>query len=260
MTWIENHWQQLRFNRLDFERKYVVDQVLSQKPRSQVFLTRRRGSRQQTIMKLIERTAANPQEVECLRSLKHPGIARYLGHGVTRDRRQWMEMEYIDGIPLSAWLDEQSRFKGKAGNAPDRGQAKAIFLQLVSVVQYLHCCGWIHGDLSPQNILISAGDRGVVLIDFEHACSSDISNVKTMPRKHSLSYASPHEEAGGATTEACEQYSLGKIGFMMLAPFVDQVGQKLQAVLVRATSANPEDRYPNLFAFAGEIENAVSKI
>lgn len=252
-----NRWKGLRFSRLDFDRAYVVDQVLSQTPRSRVLLARRRGGTQQTIMKLSERSAANPQEVECLRSLRHPGIAGYLGHGVTRDRRQWMETEYIDGVPLSAWQDDRSLCREKNANRPSRREATEVFLQLVSIVQYLHCCGWIHGDLSPQNILISNGKRRVVLIDFEHARESAPSNKKTLPRKHSLAFASPHEIAGRATSEACEQFALGKLGVLMLGPTGNKEDARLESVLNRATSNDPRDRYPNLFAFAGDIQTSV---
>ncbi|MEM9366859.1 MAG: protein kinase [Planctomycetota bacterium] len=253
---MSDHWKGLRFNRLDFDRAYVVDQVLSQTPRSRVFLVRRRGGSQQTVMKLRDRTAVNRLETECLRSLRHPGIASYLGHGVTRDRRQWLETEYIDGEPLTAWLDKRTRVEGKPDESVGRSEAVNVFLQLVSIVQYLHCCGWLHGDLSPQNILVSTGKRGVVLIDFEHARESGSSTEKVMPRKHSLSYASPHELAGGRTTEACEQFALGKLGFLMLGPCDKQANNGLEMALSRATAAEAHARYTNLFALAHEVQTA----
>ncbi|MDA7977899.1 MAG: phosphotransferase [Pirellulales bacterium] len=254
MTWIRDHWQQLWFNRLNFDQKYIVDQVLSEKPRSRVLLTRRRGGKRQTIMKLSDPAAANPLEVQCLRSLQHPGIAGYLGHGLTRDRRRWMELEYIDGEPLSAWLDEQSaEKKHPGGNRPVGNGASGIFLQLLSVVEYLHCRGWLHGDLSPQNILILPGQRGVALIDFEHTRAIDAAPKTTMPRRHSLPFASPHEIAGGATTELCEQYALGKLGMALLGPWRSESSAEMEALLTRATSERPEDRYPDLHRFEMDV-------
>ncbi|MEM8666813.1 MAG: protein kinase [Planctomycetota bacterium] len=253
MTWIQDRWHLLRFNRLDFERKYVVDQVLSQKPRSRVVLTRRRGDRRQTIMKLSERAAANPLEVQCLRSLRHPGIISYLGHGFTRDCRQWIETEYVDGVPLSAWLDS------RPSSEDTELSATRILLQLLSVVQYVHCCGWLHGDLSPQNILVVPAKWSVVLVDFEHARMLEAANSTVLPRKHSPAFASPHEAAGGVTTEACEQFALGKLGLMMLGLFESETQSKLKAILSRAASARMEDRYPTLQAIVNDVENSVRK-
>ena len=259
MTRIQDHWRRLRFNRLDFDRSYVVDQVLSQKPRSRVLLTRRHGGQQQTVMKLSDPVAANPLEVECLRSLRHPGIAGYIGHGFTRDRFRWMETEYIDGSPLSEWLDHP-RATDPPINARPVKDAANIYLQLLSVVQYLHCCGWLHGDLSPQNILISPGSRGVVLIDFEHARAIDATTFDAsgrLPRRHSLAFASPHEVSGGITTESCEQFALGKLGFLLLGHFENRARNAMESVLSRATSGRPEDRYPNLRGVVQDVEACI---
>ncbi|MEM0926381.1 MAG: protein kinase [Planctomycetota bacterium] len=251
MSWIQDKWHGLRFNRLDFDRNYVIDQVLSQKPRSRVLLVHRRGGKQQTIMKLSDPALANPLEVDCLRSLRHSGVARYLGHGLTRDHQLWMETEYIDGLSLSAWLNGQLPAKGTVGDH---------FLQLLSVVQYLHCCGWLHGDLSPQNVLVAEGRRGVVLIDFEYVQMIDQAKKRLMPRRHSISFASPHEVAGGATTESCEQFSLGKLGLMLLGHFEERATSTMEAVLQRAASPRAEDRYPSLQAVVHHLKKSMDTL
>ncbi|MEL6108646.1 MAG: protein kinase [Planctomycetota bacterium] len=254
MTWFEHQWKQLRFNRLNFERNYVVDQVLSEKPRSRVMLTRRHGGSRRTIMKLCDPAAANPLEVQCLRSVRHPGVACYLGHGFTRRREYWIETEYVDGVPLSSWLDERSGVTKQAD--ADRGR---IFLQLLATVQYLHCCGWIHGDLSPQNVLVCPTSCRVVLVDFEHA--SVIGSASTnMRRKHSLDFASPREIIGGKTTESCEQFALGKLGTLVFGHYNGEGRERFQAILARATSHRPEDRYPDLRALVRDVESAMKQV
>ncbi|MEM9943668.1 MAG: hypothetical protein AAF939_19045, partial [Planctomycetota bacterium] len=110
-TWIKEHWKKLRFNRLNFDRQFVVDQVLSKSPRHEVLLVRRQGGSTQTVMKLSDPAARNPLELRCLRSLRHPGVAKYLGHGHTRKNRIWTEYEYVDGTPLSARIGKSNRNK-----------------------------------------------------------------------------------------------------------------------------------------------------
>ncbi|MEM9828276.1 MAG: protein kinase family protein [Planctomycetota bacterium] len=248
MLRFEDRWKALRFNRLDFDKKYVIDQVLSQTPRSQVLLTRRRGGKRQSVMKLSDPGTFNPQEIECLRAVNHPGIVSYLGHGLTKDRRLWVETEYVDGVPLSAW-------RGNANSQPAETQggqgvdtaptiaiaATTILSRLIEVVQYLHCCGWLHGDLSPQNILISTNQHRVLLVDFERARS--IHSAATMPpRKHSLAYASPWEIDGGTTTEACEHYALGKLVSLLLDSLEPRMRIDIKPLLDQATGAKPDLR------------------
>lgn len=251
MTWMLDFWKNLPFNRLDFDRCYVVDQVLSQKPRSSVMLVRRNGESRQTVMKLSDPAATNPLEKQCLDSLRHPGIASLLGYGVTRDRRIWMETEYIDGVTFSAWLDEHPAAFRPYGNRP---RSSEVFSQLLSAIQYLHCCGWLHGDLSPQNVLVTRGARKAVLVDFEHSRPIHGHPKDTMPRRHSLPFASPHEIGGGPTTESCEQFALGKLGMMLFGVQADKSrvsspSSGIDAVLSRASSELPEDRYPDLHHF-----------
>ena len=57
-----------------------------------------------------------------------------------------METEYIDGVPLSAWLDDRFVATSVADDGLVNDPGIEIFLQLLSIVQYMHCCGWLHGD------------------------------------------------------------------------------------------------------------------
>jgi signal transduction histidine kinase len=63
---------------------------------------------------------------------------------------------WIDGSPLSsiARLDE--------------GELEEIARRLVSIIARAHWCGWVHGDVKPSNILVSA-DRSVHLVDWAGA-------------------------------------------------------------------------------------------
>ncbi|MEM7783174.1 MAG: protein kinase family protein [Planctomycetota bacterium] len=205
-------------------------------------------------MKLSDPAARNPLELRCLRSLRHPGVAKYLGHGHTRKNRIWTEYEYVDGTPLSARIGKSNRHKTSTQLKKD-GQ---IFLQLLSVVQYLHCCGWTHGDLSPQNILVSTKRNQVVLIDFEHARKIESDPGPVMRRRHSLPFASPLEIAGGVTTELCEQFALGKIGMLLLSQQSTSGTPKstkcIESILKKATSPDPEERYSDLHSLQLEIQ------
>ncbi|ARF09120.1 serine/threonine protein kinase [Catovirus CTV1] len=65
-------------------------------------------------------------------------------------------------------------------NKTDRGERivhmKHIFFQLIKVLFFLHKNGYIHGDLKPNNILLSTVDMSVKLIDFGGICSFRLNN------------------------------------------------------------------------------------
>jgi serine/threonine-protein kinase len=96
-------------------------------------------------------------EYAVAQKLKHPNIARIYD---IRLRRSWFKlagvdllMEYVDGKTL----DEIE--------APEMGQLVLMFCQVASAMTHMHRRGVFHGDLKPQNIMLSKNGQ-VKLIDF----------------------------------------------------------------------------------------------
>jgi Serine/threonine protein kinase involved in cell cycle control len=58
---------------------------------------------------------------------------------------------------------------------PDAGQARQYHAVLVQQVKLMLCCGLIHGDLSPYNVLV--GPDGPVVIDFPQVVSAAGNNA-----------------------------------------------------------------------------------
>jgi len=67
---------------------------------------------------------------------------------------------FVDGVSLAEAIDT-----GSLGDAPVE-----IILHLADSVARLHENGWVHGDITPSNVIL--GDRGPVLIDFGIACEA----------------------------------------------------------------------------------------
>jgi serine/threonine protein kinase len=96
-------------------------------------------------------------EFAVAQKLKHPAIARVYD---IRSRRSWFKlagvdllMEYVDGKTL----DEIE--------APEMGQIVLMFCQVASALTHMHRRGVFHGDMKPQNIMLSKNGQ-VKLIDF----------------------------------------------------------------------------------------------
>jgi len=98
-------------------------------------------------------------ERQALAVLDHPNIARVLDAGATETGRPYFVMEYVKGMSISSYCDE---------NKLGIEQRLRLFEQVCEGIHHAHQKGIIHRDLKPSNILVSVhGDRAVPkIIDF----------------------------------------------------------------------------------------------
>ncbi len=145
-------------------------------------------------------------ERELLASLQHPNIASLIGGGQYKDRL-YMIMEWIDGIPLLAYVRQRSlKLNGLLTS----------FLQICEAVSHAHAKGIIHRDIKPSNILVTAS--GVVkLLDFGIAKVIDTENTQTQSAAMmTLAYSSPEQIQGQPVTTATDVYALGLLLYELL--------------------------------------------
>ena len=175
----------------------------------------------QVALKLVKRgmdtdevLARFQRERQILAGLDHPGIARLLDGGSAPDGRPFLVMEWVDGIPLSAWADE---------NALDTRARLHLFPQVASAVAYAHRRLVIHRDLKPSNVLVATGGDGapqVKLLDFGIArllAEDDGTSTQTTHRRLTPAYAAPEQVRGEAVTTATDVYALGVMLYELLA-------------------------------------------
>ncbi|MCB0275871.1 MAG: serine/threonine protein kinase [Calditrichaeota bacterium] len=177
-------------------------------------------------------------ERQILAQLQHPHIARLLDGGVTPEGLPFFAMEFVDGLPIDQYCDE---------NRLTVNERLKLFLDVCEAVQYAHRRLIIHRDLKPGNILVTR--EGVVkLLDFGIAKvitggESDLSQTLTRAGMRIMTpqYASPEQFKEEPLTTVSDVFNLGLILFRLLSgafPFpID--GKPLSEIERLVTGSDP---------------------
>lgn len=183
-----------------------------------VFLAVREGAdfRQHVAVKVIrpgmavaDVIARFEAERRILASLRHPNIASLIDGGVTDDDRPYFVMEYIDGLPMDSFADQQL--------LSVRARIR-LFQQVCGAVHHAHQNLVVHRDLKPSNIMVTA-DGTVKLLDFGIAKlldDSDSNHTHLHQRRLTPDYASPEQVEGAPVTTVSDVYALGVLLYELL--------------------------------------------
>lgn len=145
---------------------------------------RTRWQRREVFVKrLKEEFRTNPlyldaldKEYEIGVSLKHPSLPDY-----REFHREYIVMDYIDGTPLSEMIRKQDPWLGNEKNII------RMLKELVIVTDYLHRHHITHCDIKPDNILITANNYNLVLIDLDKCYTDSLNDTSGDPSKYGLS-------------------------------------------------------------------------
>jgi serine/threonine protein kinase/tetratricopeptide (TPR) repeat protein len=151
-------------------------------------------------------------ERHVLARLDHPSIARLLDAGSTDDGSQYFVMEYVEGVPVTRFLEET------------RASVTArleLFLKICDAVEAAHANSVVHRDLKPSNILVTAKGE-VKLLDFGIA---KVMLPAPEPAESAVSgaalftpiSAAPEQARGEAVTESTDVYALGALLYEILS-------------------------------------------
>jgi eukaryotic-like serine/threonine-protein kinase len=151
-------------------------------------------------------------ERQILATLDHPGIARLLDGGLTPDRRPYLVMDYVDGLPIDRYA---------ARHALSIDARIRLGAEVAHAVHHAHRRLVVHRDLKPSNILVTP--EGPRLLDFGIAKLLDPSVLGPRPaetgsglRPMTPGYASPEQVAGEPITTGTDVYSLGVVVYQLL--------------------------------------------
>jgi eukaryotic-like serine/threonine-protein kinase len=156
-------------------------------------------------------------ERQALAMMDHPAIAKVFDAGETSDGRPYFVMEYVQGIPITAYCDK---------NRLTTAERLELFRHICEGVQHAHQKAIIHRDLKPSNILVAIQDGVAVpkIIDFGVAKATAQSlTERTMYTELGMligtpEYMSPEqaEMSGQNVDTRTDVYSLGAILYELL--------------------------------------------
>lgn len=178
-------------------------------------------------------------ESKAIAVLSHPNIVKVYDVSFG-DRLQYIVMEYIEGITLKEYIEQQGIINWK--------DAVHFLTQILRALQHAHDKGIIHRDIKPQNIMLLQNGT-IKVTDFGIARFSR-GDTKTLTESAigSVHYISPEQARGEVTDDKADIYSVGVVLYEMLTgqlPFqsdsaVSVALMQLQQEAKRPREINPE--------------------
>ena len=148
-------------------------------------------------------------ESKAIAILSHPNIVKVYDVSFG-ERLQYIVMEYIDGITLKEYIEQQQDIKWK--------EAVHFTVQILRALQHAHDKGIVHRDIKPQNIMLLP-DGTIKVTDFGIARFSrnEIRATSATDKAiGSVHYISPEQARGDITDEKADIYSTGVMLYEML--------------------------------------------
>jgi eukaryotic-like serine/threonine-protein kinase len=214
--------------------------------------------------------------------VEHPNIVRTLDYGQSDTDRYYLAIEWAGGEILDKYAD-------KSGPLPCK-EVAAIMSQICGAVQAAHDVGIVHRDLKPENIMYDPAARHIKLLDFGIAADTEATPDQRLTRAGffvgTLMYVAPEALSGELVGPAADQYSLATIAYYLLSGCLPYTGKSprelfsqlltqppvalnkakpsltfpaaVEAVVMKALSKAPTDRYPSVNAFALAFDEAAN--
>jgi serine/threonine protein kinase len=214
------------------------------------------------------------REARAAARLSHPNLVGVIDAGED-DGRPYIVFEYIEGRTLKRRIQEE-------GGLPV-DEAVAYGIEIGRGLTAAHARKLVHRDVKPQNVLIDPDGRAKVT-DFGIARSLESKGLTATGRVlGTTDYVSPEQAMGEDVDERSDVYSLGVVLYEMLTgevPFVaeTQVGVAMKhvnepmpdvqakrpevsaavaAVVDRATTKDPRDRYSTVAEMVRDLEQTL---
>ncbi len=179
-------------------------------------------------------------ESKAIAVLSHPNIVRVYNVSFG-DRLQYIVMEYVDGITLKEYIQQQGVIDWK--------EAVHFTSQILAALQHAHDKGIVHQDIKPQNIML-LHDGTIKVADFGIARFSRTDNNTTSENAiGSVHYISPEQARGEMTDDKADIYSVGVVLYEMITgqlPFQSDSAVSVALMQLQNDPTRPRELVPTL--------------
>lgn len=108
-------------------------------------------------------------------NLSHSSLPKY-----TAFYEDYIVMDFIDGKTLADMIKDKDPWLSKEKNVIK------MMRQLLEVIDYLHQHNVVHCDIKPDNIMITAGNRNLMLIDLDKCYTDWLDDTSGDPSKYAV--------------------------------------------------------------------------
>jgi hypothetical protein len=247
--------------------RYEVGHRLREEPWGEVWLARDHLLKEEVALKVLAREAAEwetaqsyyEQEAVLALKLRHHLILGVL-HLERTEQCLFLIQEPFAGESLLAQFTRKQRFS--------LHQALQLMEQISRALVFAHQRGTVHQALNPLNLLLKGEDVRVANFAFPPDSGRQVTTLELK------AYDAPEVIYGDTPTTSSNIFSLGVLGFRLVAgslpyaltfdePFpyrletlpadLDEIPMSLQNLLLRCLSVDPEERFPDVPAFLGQL-------
>jgi serine/threonine-protein kinase len=220
------------------------------------------------------------KEAQAVAQLRHPNIVQVHDFGET-DGAYYMVMEFVEGRGLDHVIAAEGEVRPIA-------RAVGIARQVAAALDYAHGLGLIHRDIKPQNVMLTPAGQ-VVLMDFGIARLTQDAGTRLTRTGMGIgtpAYMAPEQALGERDIgPAADIYALSILLFELLTgrvPFdaetpvslllralrepltpprslSSDIGEGLQAVVMKGAAKPPEDRYSSAAALDAALAAALER-
>jgi serine/threonine protein kinase len=181
-----------------------------------------------------------PREGAICMALRHKNIVQTYEYGITTDGEYYLVMELIEGMGLNFLVETRSpKLEGNRIN---------YLTQLSDAIEYMHKEGYLHRDICPRNVMVTADDQ-VKLIDFGLTIPNRPEFCKPGNRTGTPNYLAPELIRRVTTDHRVDMFALGVTAYEVFTHALPwEKAESLQTLLSHMNSAgkNPLDLRPDL--------------
>ena len=217
--------------------------------------------------------------------IRHPGIVAIHGAGKS-GFYCWLSRELVQGVSLAQMIHPS----GKSREGIDWRLALRVAVHIAQALEVIHRQHLMHGNVTPQNILLEGKDGQAKLNDLlmKQALENTVLGQSVLEKKFlaELAYLAPEQtESGAFVDNLCDVYSLGVVVYALATgrlPFrgknseelLQQIREEIpakpkkfersipsqfQEVILKMLAKRQEDRYPTATDLLADLDRVAKQ-